>query len=168
MKERIKELFGKKGQNRYMGVLALICILGIGLLLIPDGQTQTKQEQETDAAAYRKETEEQLSKMLSCVQGVGHAEVMILFENEGRIHYAADGEESRDGEKEQYTESFVLKNSGSGVQTPLIEQKSLPKAAGVFVIAQGAENAEVQLMIREAVHAVLGVPSHRIEVLTKK
>lgn len=158
----------KSGQNRHIGLLALICMIGIVLLLVPEKEGKEQTEPMSDIAEYRQETENRLSHMLSHVHGVGKAEVMILFRDEGRTYFAADGEESRSDNTEKISESYVLKNSGSGVQTPLVEQKCLPEAEGVFVIAQGAERADVRENIIGAVHAVLGVPSHRIEVLIKK
>ncbi|MBQ4086919.1 MAG: hypothetical protein IJC78_01585 [Clostridia bacterium] len=168
VKKESGETTGKKGQNRHIGLLALICMVGIGLLLVPSKKPETKEEVAPDVAVYRRETEKRLSDMLSSVRGVGKAEVMILFRDEGRTHFAADGEESRTKDTEKITESYVLKNSGSGTQTPLVEQKYLPEAEGALVIAQGAEDAAVRAEVIEAVRAVLGVPAHRIEVLIRK
>ncbi len=169
MKVSLKTLMKKYGQNRHTGLLALIFIVGIGLLLLPSGKQEPQKEPATDSAhAYRERVEKQLSDMLSSVKNVGKAQVMITFQDEGQTFFAEDEEETRDGEKRDFSAAHVLKNDGSGTESPLVEKKTVPEVAGVLVVAPGAENPQVKAEIVSAVRAVLGVKSHRIEVLEKK
>ena len=169
LKELLQKVFPKNKLNKHTGVLAIICIVGMGLLLLPTGK-ETKEENEVlkDVHLYREQTEQKLSRMLSRVKGVGHAEVMITLQDEGQTFYAENEEELKDGTKENFAASYVLKNEGSGKEGPLIEKQTAPEIAGVFVVASGAKDPAVKMEIISAVRAVLGVKIHRIEVLEMK
>ena len=52
-------------------------------------------------------------------------------------------------------------------RTPAFSSASAP-VSGVIVVAEGAGNVRVELELLEAVHALLGVDSERIEILAMK
>ena len=169
MKSYFNKLSEKLGQNRHTKMLALIFIVGIVLLLLPTEQKDKKIVVEEDSlVVYRTETEARLSEMLSRVKGVGKAEVMITFADGGQTFFAEDTEEQRKGEQTDFSAFPVLKNDGSGTESPLITQKVTPEISGVLVVAQGAGQPQVKTEIIHAVRALLGVKAHRIEVLEKK
>jgi len=168
----LKKLFGQIMNTK---VLVLIFIVGIGLMLLPGGDTKKKEEttsQDVFCATYREGIEKQLKTILSSVKGVGSVEVMVTLEHDGKTHFATDesldeqkGEESSQGTNET---TYVLKNDAGGGESPVVLQRETPKVSGVLVIASGAENADVRANITNAVRAVLGVKTHRVEVLVKK
>lgn len=169
MKAYFNKLSEKLGQNRHTKMLALIFIVGIVLLLLPTEPKEKKPVVETDTLlTYREETETRLSQMLSRVKGVGKAEVMITFADSGQTFFAEDTEEQKSGEQTDFSAFPVLKNDGSGTESPLITKKITPEISGVLVVAQGAGQPEVKTEIISAVRALLGVKAHRIEVLEKK
>lgn len=169
MKAYFNKLSEKLGQNRHTKMLALIFIVGIVLLLLPTEQKEKKPVVEEDTLlTYREETEARLSEMLSRVKGVGKAEVMITFADSGQTFFAEDTEEQRQGEQTDFSAFPVLKNDGSGTESPLVTKKITPEISGVLVVAQGAGQPEVKTEIVNAVRALLGVKAHRIEVLEKK
>lgn len=164
-----KKLLEKIGQNMNTRVLALIFIVGIVLLLFPTQKKEEKENDKTDTfSVYQAETEKRLSQILSKVKNVGTAEVMITFYNEGQTFFAENTEEQKNGEKQDFSASHVLKNDGSGKSSPLVEKKNAPEVSGVLVVATGANDPAVKENIINAVRAVLGVKTHRIEVLAKK
>ena len=169
MKNYFNKLSEKLGQNRHTKMLALIFIVGIILLLFPTERSDQKTVVEEDPLlTYRAETEARLSQILSRVKGVGKAEVMITFADSGQTFFAEDTEEQRKGEQTDFSAFPVLKNDGSGTESPLVTKKVTPEISGVLVVAQGAGQPQVKTEIIHAVRALLGVKAHRIEVLEKK
>ncbi len=170
--DKIKEFIGQIMNTK---VLAIIFIVGIGLLLLPTGSKETKsvcQSQELGFLEYKEELEGQLTKILSSVKGAGSVEVMITLENTGESYVAADERvESADDKESQKTtgeKTFVLKNDAGGGESPVVLRKNMPSVSGVLVIASGANEAKVRSDLINAVQALLGVKAHRVEVLQRK
>ena len=101
---------------------------------------------------------------------------MITLENNGEMYFArnetANEKKITDGsldEKNQQSESSTaLKGESGGKQAPILLKTGTPEIAGVLVTAKGADAPQVQKSITEAVRAVLNVPVHRIQVLSKE
>ncbi|MNW16560.1 hypothetical protein D3C71_2154450 [compost metagenome] len=56
----------------------------------------------------------------------------------------------------------------SSDEVPLVVKTTKPKIRGVVVVAKGAENPTVKLLIADAVERGLEVPAHRISVVPRK
>ncbi len=170
--EIIKKFFGQMKNTK---ALVVILIVGIGLLAMPvKKETKSQEETPSDAllAEYCAETEEKLARLLSSVKGVGKAEVMITFSDEGQTFFAQDEQSDKDSKEEtsktSMQTSHVLKNDDGGGESPLITRKNTPNVSGVLVICSGAKDPAVKSQIVSAVQALLGVRAHRVEVLEKK
>lgn len=177
MKTDIMQIFKKyteKITNKKW--IAFIFILGLGLILLPTEKKPTDAElRDTDREnhqEYREEIEKDLQDILSRVKGVGKVDVMVTLSDSGNTYFATDETESfseRNGEKSKsHQTQHVLKSNGSNTDEPLITGKKTPKIAGVLVCAEGAADAGVKNSIKCAVEALLGVGSHRVEVLERK
>lgn len=151
-----------------------VMILGAGSFFPKREKAAEVKEKPPTAAA---QTEERLSKMLEQISGVGQAEVMITFENDGEIVLALEkrknttmaGDSGEGAAKtEESEEKPVILSSGSSGEGPLILSETSPKVRGVIVAAEGGGSAQIKESIREAVRAVLGVPSHNIQVFKKR
>lgn len=51
---------------------------------------------------------------------------------------------------------------------PITEKVIMPKIEGAIVIAEGGENAVIKTNIIQAVSAVTGLPTHKIQVFKMK
>lgn len=169
----LEKLFGQIMNTK---VLAVIFIVGIGLVALPMGSSSKDKEvigEERFFDTYREDTEEALENMLSKVKGVGNAEVMITFASGGQTFFAADEQSDNQSEKDEEQKTatqttYVLKNDAGGGESPLVMKQNTPEVAGVLVVATGAKDPAVKSEIVNAVRAVLGVKAHRVEVLEKK
>ncbi len=173
MKADFKKLFG---QIKNTKLLSIIFILGIVLLMLPTGTSEKKSRPQelsaTDFTEYKKDLEENLKNIISKIKGVGRTDVMITFYDEG-ITYFAKNESTSYTEREKETTrtndtTYVLKGEESSREAPIITKKTSPEIAGVLICAQGAESPQVKNSITTAVEALLGVKSHRVEVLERK
>ena len=131
----IDKIFRDKKGNT---VIYLLLTVGI-ILLVGGGSFNNKAPQKTAEETFPQDKEQRLESVLSHIDGVGEAEVMISFEKEtddGLLFSQKSGE-------------------GSGVK-------------GVVIVADGGETAKVREKIIRATKAALGVETHKIEVFERK
>ena len=171
-KEVLKSFFGHIKNTK---VLAVIFIIGIGLMLIPAGNREKPQEQAeetTDFKGYKQTLEEDLQKILSQIKGAGKVSVMVTLVDGGDTYFAVDENASyTKGDTEEARNSqvtHVFKNDSKDGELPLVTKQTYPQISGVLICAEGANNPQVKNNIITAVEALLGVKSHRIEVMERK
>lgn len=167
MKINFKDLYLKYfGQIMNTKTILIIFIVGIVLLLLPGGNNVEKKEIQNVSEMSKEETEAELEAILSKIKGAGKVDVMITLEDNGETYYAQDEHtESRDSEKT--TEKSHVFSKKSSTEEPLIIKKTQPKISGILVCAQGAREPQVKSNIISATSALLGIKSHRIEVLER-
>lgn len=143
------------------------------------GQVQTEAAADTSEGTRdrARELEEQLQQLLSQVEGVGKAEVMLTFKSDGRRIVEKDLEESSESSQRQddsgsdessqssSSESTVFRKDSDGSEAPYVTESLEPEISGVLVIAQGAQDAAVVKEITDAVMALFGVEAHKIKVM---
>ena len=171
-KEALKSFFGHIKNTK---VLAVIFIVGIGLMLIPAGNREKPQEQAeetTDFKGYKQTLEEDLQKIISQIKGAGKVSVMVTLADGGDTYFAVDESASytkADTEEARSSETaHVFKKDSKNGELPLITKQTYPQISGVLVCAEGANITQVKNNIIAAVEALLGVKSHRIEVVERK
>lgn len=122
--------------------------------------------------SYEENIERRLENILSNVEGVGMVKVMVTTKNSSEIMIAKDISEERtsttDGGVNNESTKNEAKNVILGNEEPLVLTEYQPKIEGVAVIAQGGGNIKIKNEIIKAVQALLGVESHKIEVLKMK
>ncbi len=148
-------------------------LAGIGLIFLsswlPKTETDTAAPAASAASAASAQTqqqlEEQLTRLVSSIQGAGETVVMVTLDTEREQVYAANQTtESTRSDQEQTSRlqtSHVLLQDGSG-QQPLVEPTYMPQVRGVAVVCQGGEDITVVTRITEAVSVVLDLPASRI------
>lgn len=167
MKINFKELYLKYfGQIMNTKTLLIIFIVGMGLLLLPTNESPEQKQIENTQYHSKEETEAELCAILSKIKGAGKVDVMITLEDNGATHYAQD-EQSRSGNSEKTTEKNHVFSKKSSTEEPLIIRRTEPKISGILVCAEGAGNPQVKSNIISAASALLGIKSHRIEVLER-
>lgn len=154
--------------------LLIIFIIGIVLALFPTGsqQEEVNVSKAEDFVTYKEDLEKELESIISKISGAGECDVMVTLENVGSTYFAKDETQSTKrhaDETETNTQTnHVLKNEKSTGDAPLITKKTYPDISGVLVCAEGAGNVGVKNSIVKALEALLGIKTHRIEVLERK
>ena len=156
--QKIRELFKK-----YRSV-ALVILLGIFLLLLPESTTGEESEIQKPDALTQLTLQEELSRLLSSVSGAGEVEVLLT---------QAEGEKTLYQEEERVTANetsrdTVLVNGSDRGQSGLISQVNPPVYQGAVVLCQGADSPQVKLAMVEAVKTATGLTADRISVLKMK
>lgn len=148
--------------GRYKYVL-LVILVGVFLLLLPDGQTETKQ---SSAACQREGVfdleamEDKMEHALGQIQGAGEVTVVLTLQGSSRQIVAQDTELSQGTQRS----TAVVVSQGAGVQQTVPLQSIYPKYQGALVVCTGAGDARVKLQLLEAVRALTGLSTEKISI----
>ena len=159
----LKALKGKViqwiGKYKY---LALILVVGIGLMLIPNGSKTSQQAtQNVLTATPTVSISKELEEILSNIQGAGKVKVMLTVKSSEQTIYQTDTPSAD-------RQDTVIITDEERAQNGLVQQIISPTYRGAIVLCQGADNASVCLAIKEAVSKVTGLDSSEISVLKMK
>lgn len=172
LKETIQKFFG---QIKNTKLLVIIFIIGVALILFPSGNKEKSEKNvdvSQDYSTYKTDLEGDLEKIIAKIKGAGKVDVMITLEDDGDTSFAIDENVSVSENGDQTSKSaekvHVFSSESSKAEIPIITKKTYPKISGVLICASGAKNSEVKNNIIKATEALLGVKTHRIEVLERK
>ena len=152
--------------DKYKYVLIVI-IAGIVLLLWPTGERKQNAGTDGSAAALEKfdleALEKKLSRTLSMVEGAGEVTVTLTVQRGMEQVLASDRTTSVSERGSSVEDETVLVNTGSGQETVLLTQK-YPTFQGALIVCEGGDNAQVRLLLTQAVSALTGLGADRITV----
>ena len=122
------------------------------------------------------ELETKLEKILSKIQGVGEVQVCINYQESAEV-VAMYNENSKTSSTEETdtsggtrkieetdTQKDIIYKEDNGEKTPITKKVVQPKIEGAIITAKGANNAETKTNIIQAVEAVTGLATHKIQV----
>ena len=122
------------------------------------------------------ELESKLEKILSKIQGVGEVQVCINYQESAEV-VAMYNENSKTSSTEETdtsggtrkieeidTQKDIIYKENNGEKTPITKKVIQPKIEGAIITAKGANNAETKTNIIQAVEAVTGLATHKIQV----
>lgn len=152
--------------NQYKYVLIVIAA-GILLLLWPtgdgkqkpDGGAQAETREDFDLEAL----EEKLSRTLSQVEGAGQVTVTLTVKSGMERVLASDRTTSVTDRGSSVAEETVLVSSGGSQEAVLLGQ-NYPIFQGALVVCQGGDNAEIRLLMTQAVSSLTGLGADRVTV----
>lgn len=146
----------------------LVAAVGVICMLLPmGGDKELPMAIETTAEDRVEQLTEDLKTTLSCIKGVGKAEVILTVDRGTETVLASDESLSYKGDTlspDDYNrsrETVTLSGSGGVVVT----QEVWPKYRGALIVCEGGDDPVIQLSIVEAVSAVTGLGSDKISVL---
>ena len=70
--------------------------------------------------------------------------------------------------QEVNTDKEIIYKEENGKKVPITEKVVMPKMEGALIVAEGANNAEVKTNLIQAVEALTGLATHKIQVLEMK
>ena len=174
--------------------LIILIITIIVINVIWNGDSKKVQEQEIDKDSNKKlassvnevqtnssaisedETVKNLEEILSKINGVGKVKVMITYSQTSQTIplYNQDSSEKNTEESdtqggtrkitETDTKTEIIYKEENGEKVPITQSIISPKIEGAIITAEGAANATVKTNIIQAVEAVTGVATHKIQV----
>lgn len=150
--------------------IVLLGILGMGCILLSSFLTPEEQEAEapiTETSSetpeeYRLRIQEELAAMLSCIKGVGRAEVLVTVDGSEEYHYAKEGDSLISDEQVKNSSTYVTVGGSSG--EALVESVTHPPITGVVVACEGGDRSTVQESVYNAVSVACGISTAKIYV----
>lgn len=146
----------------------LILLVGLVLMLFPGAGATGVSERETIPQPTENvpDMEDQLTAILSQIQGAGKVQVMLSVSQGERVVYQTD--EDISGGDGGVRSDTVIVSDGNRVQSGLIQQVNPPSYLGAVIVCQGADKPAVRLAMVEAVSKATGLGADRISVLKMK
>lgn len=181
----------KKIENLVFFVVLLIVTIVI-INTIWNGKSQvTKQENNTTSKQLAttvqnditesttqttNDLEEKLENILSNIQGVGEvkvcinysesSEVVAMYNETSKVSNTEESDTSGGTRKIQETDAQkeIVYQEEDGEKTPITQKIVQPKIEGAIITAKGANNADTKTNIIQAVEAITGLATHKIQV----
>ncbi len=179
----------RKIENLVFFVVILI-ITVVAINLIWNGKKNTKQQSLNDnskkLATSENNTnteitnsnnlEEKLKNILSKIQGVGNVEVCLnysessetvaMYNESSKVSTTEETDTSGGNRKIQETDTQkdIIYQEENGKKTPITQKTIQPKIEGAIITATGVNNATTKNNIIQAVEAVTGLATHKIQV----
>ena len=180
----------RKIENLVFFVVILI-ITVVAINLIWNGKKDTKQQGINDSSKKlatnendntNNETinsnnlEEKLKNILSKIQGVGNVEVCLnysesseivaMYNESSKVSTTEETDTSGGNRKIQETDTQkdIIYQEENGKKTPITQKTIQPKIEGAIITATGVNNATTKNNIIQAVEAVTGLATHKIQV----
>ncbi len=147
---------------------AIVLVVGLLLMVIPTGKhTAVPQLEKNPEPVKNLEAswEEELSLVLSRLEGAGKVEVILSLRRGSQTIYQTDSSSSGNGPVSIDT---VIISDGDRNQQGLISRVDPPEYLGAIVLCQGADRADVRLAITEAISKITGLGADKISVLKMK
>lgn len=171
-------------------IILIITIVAINYIWSGDkGKTKTNNEDNKKLASVENhldinkqetnttyDTEARLEDILSNIKGVGKTKVLITYSqtsqvlpmyNENSSVSITEETDSGGGTRtvnESSSKKDIIYEESNGVKTPITQSVINPKIEGAIITAQGASDANVKTNIIQAVEAVTGLATYKIQV----
>ncbi len=159
---KVKELFGK---YKYV---ALILLLGIVLMLLPEG-SEAPSPQTAEILQPAPATQaQQLEEILSQISGVGRVRVLLTEAAGAETIYQTDQDSVSSSDSQTLKVETVIITDSDRTQTGLVRTVTPPTYLGAIIVCQGGNDPTVRLAIAQAVSNVTGIGFDRITVLKMK
>ncbi|MBC8535541.1 hypothetical protein [Feifania hominis] len=175
-KDRLTRLF--KGKR--LTLFLILGLIGIALILLSEFWPASKPKQSDQSTVTAADMERDLLKLISNVEGVGKAEVMItlatgvenVYATEQRVNQnvlsdSTNGVLGRTENKNDTQDTVIVVRDSSGAEAPILIKQIEPKVQGVAVICEGADSPYVKSSIVEMVTTIYDISSNRVCVIKK-
>ena len=138
--------------------------------------TEISGEKLKEEIATTDNLKEQLENILAKIQGVGKVNVFVNYSESSQI-VAMYNETTKTSNTEENdtsggirkieqidSQKDIIYEEQNGEKKPITQKVIQPKVEGAIVTAEGASNAETKANIIQAVEAVTGLATHKIQV----
>jgi len=147
---------------------AIVLVIGVALLLIPEMKQQTKSPVTESIVNSQALEMESLSNILQAIDGAGNVQVLLsIASGEETIYQTNRDTSNANGENSAKIETVIITDSQRN-ESGLITQVNPPTYLGAIVVCQGADSAMVRLSITQAVAKITGLGTDDICVLKMK
>lgn len=180
MIRKIKEILNKdKKTSNLMLIVVLLMILLIASNYIFDDSNNLEDSVSTSSSNISSDgetnLENKLANIISKINGVERADVMISYSRAEKIIPVYDVREDIDSVKENTkestkttTEKTVAYETKDGSKVAIVESKETASALGAIVVVSGNITNTVKGDIKAAVSYATNIPIHKIQIFVNK
>lgn len=165
IKDKVINIFQKKDSRNK--ILIVAAVLGVVLILLSELDFSTPKVEESvqtgDYAQYASTLNDELTSVISSIDGVGDCKVMITLKNTKENVYAENSETSSSDSSNSENNEYVIYNSENG-DSPLLLKEEMPQVAGVAVVCSGGDSEAVRERIIDCVCALFDISSSHVSV----
>lgn len=134
----------------------------------------------TESINQQENITKELEEILSSINGVGKVKVMITYARTSQTVpiYNEDSNQKNTEETDKQggtrkveeidTKKEVIYKEENGKKVPITQSTISPQIEGAIITAEGAQNAMVKTNIIQAVEAVTGLATHKVQVFEMK
>jgi hypothetical protein len=194
LNNKINEYIKKYFNNKNIYNLIVVFLVGVLILIVADffnssktntkatmaqGQQQAAQTQ-TAGNDIQKQTQNDLQNILNSMKGVGHSSVIINYEsgeelvpalNTNDVSSSIKERDTSGGERTTISETkgntVVMNNQGNDSE-PVIVKKYNPKVSSVIIVAEGAEDKQIQLDVKNMIASYFSITTDKVNVYPMK
>ena len=141
---------------------------GLAILLIPGRKAAVEEITVLTEETVQKDMAQELSAILSKIEGVGKVEVMLTIRSGETTYYQRDEDISTNGDSSTLRQETIILTDADRNEHPLITQVVPPQYLGAVIVCQGADQPSVKWAIVEAVSKATGLGADQISVLKMK
>ena len=152
--------------RKYKYAVLILCV-GILLMTFPKGDRVNEVKQPAAETEPVTNITDELTLILSQIQGVGKVRVMLTELSGAETHYQTDEDRSNSPETSSVRKETVIV-SIDGNDQGLIRSVTPPVYLGAIIVCQGGGDPAVRLAVTQAVSSVTGIGTDRITVLKMK
>lgn len=194
LKEKLEPKEGENGKRKtenlvVFAIVLIITVVAMNYILSGKKDKTNKTIQSEDKVLAQKngdsqvenkdnkqDIETRLENILSNIKGVGNVKVLITYSQESTVIPMYDEDTSTSVTEEQdsgggsrtvnesTSKKDIIYEENNGVKTPITQSIINPKIEGAIVTAKGANDANVKTNIIQAVEAVTGLATYKIQV----
>lgn len=194
LKEKLEPKEGENGKRKtenlvVFAIVLIITVVAMNYILSGKKDKTNKTIQSEDKVLAQKngdsqvknkdnkqDIETRLENILSNIKGVGNVKVLITYSQESTVIPMYDEDTSTSITEEQdsgggsrtvnesTSKKDIIYEENNGVKTPITQSIINPKIEGAIVTAKGANDANVKTNIIQAVEAVTGLATYKIQV----
>jgi stage III sporulation protein AG len=189
--KKILEELNKLKNIKNISNLIIVFLVGVLILIVTsffndgsgkaavgtmNGQKSAEGMLQEEFRSYEQTQEIKLKRLLGQMQGVGRVDLTIHFEageelvpavniNDGNSSIKERDNQGGERETKQTNNGSTVVITSKGNETaPLILKKYYPKVTGVMIVAEGAEDKQIQLNIINSVSRLFNISSHQVIV----
>lgn len=186
LNEKLKGIIAKVKSIKHIEIIIAVIVVALMILIFSGFKSSSSKTTSTDDSATSAvsttnvstvaEWEKRLAEILSSIDGVGKAEVMITAKSTTEKVTAnttttsissSQGGSGNVTTSTNTTETPVIVNN-NGTSEPYILKEVMPEILGVIVVAEGADNSVTKLAIMRAVQTSLQVNAACVEIYPMK
>ena len=165
-------------KDKSLQILIAVGILGILIILFSSDnpqETEQKSAESPTTTSYVEDLEQRLTTLISSVDNVGKAKVMVTLENGIEYVFASEDKQSIDtdednkgengkrvSQKNVTEEKIVIVDTSYGTRQALVKTSKEPTVKGVVVVCEGGDKISVQQEVTDLVTTALDIGANKV------